>query len=68
MEGDNTSRHELLQQMFTRSGEGYDVILASPYMYGGGITNTSTYRVIISHVANAFVKEFIGLDIFKMFM
>jgi dolichol-phosphate mannosyltransferase len=62
MEGDNTSRYELIRQMFTRAQEGYDVILASPFMYGGGIIKTSTWRVILSHVANAFVKELIGLN------
>jgi dolichol-phosphate mannosyltransferase len=62
MEGDNTSRYELIHQMFTRTEEGYDVILASPFMYGGGITKTSTWRVILSHIANAFVKELIGLN------
>lgn len=61
MEGDNTSRHELIRQMFTRAKEGYEVVLASPYMYGGGIINTSGLRVILSHVANAFVKEFLGI-------
>jgi dolichol-phosphate mannosyltransferase len=47
--------------MFKRAEEGYDVVLASPYMYGGGITNTSALRVFISHIANAFVKEFLGV-------
>jgi dolichol-phosphate mannosyltransferase len=61
LEGDNTSRRELLRTMFHRIGEGYDVILASPYMYGGGITNTSALRIFISHIANAFVKEFLGV-------
>jgi len=61
MEGDNTSRHELLHQMFTRSREGYDVVLASPYCYGGGIRHTSGLRVFLSHIANAFLKECIGL-------
>ncbi|MBI2756929.1 MAG: glycosyltransferase family 2 protein [Chloroflexi bacterium] len=60
LEGDNTSRHELLRQMFRRAEEGYEVVLASPYMYGGGITNTSALRVFLSHMANAFVKEFLG--------
>ena len=62
MEGDNTSRVELLRQMMTRSKEGYDVILASPYMYGGGITNTQTYRWFMSYVANIFVKEMLGIS------
>lgn len=61
LEGDNTSRHELLRMMFHRAEEGYDVILASPYMYGGGITNTSFLRVFLSHMANAFVKELLGI-------
>ena len=61
MEGDNTSRHEILAQMLTRTSEGYDVVLASPYMYGGGITQTKPHRVFISHVANVFVKEFLGI-------
>jgi dolichol-phosphate mannosyltransferase len=61
MEGDNTSRHELLRQMLARTREGYDVIFASPYMYGGGIVHTTTWRVLLSHVANAFVKEALGI-------
>jgi dolichol-phosphate mannosyltransferase len=61
MEGDNTSRCELLSQMLRRTYEGYDVVLASPYMYGGGITNTTAFRVFISHMANVFVKELLGI-------
>ena len=61
IEGDNTSRLELLQQMLTRAAEGFDVVLASPYLYGGGITNTNAYRVFLSHMANVFVKEGLGL-------
>jgi dolichol-phosphate mannosyltransferase len=61
MEGDNTSRHELLGQMMTRTREGYEVILASPYAYGGSIENTQPIRVILSHVANAFLKGGVGI-------
>ncbi len=61
IEGDNTSRLELLQQMLTRAAEGFDVVLASPYLYGGGISNTNAYRVFLSHMANVFVKEGLGL-------
>jgi dolichol-phosphate mannosyltransferase len=61
LEGDNTSRRELIRQMLQRTQEGYDVVLASPYMYGGGITNTSTLRVFMSHMANALVKELLGV-------
>lgn len=61
IEGDNTSRLEILQQMLTRSDEGFDVVLASPYLYGGGISNTTAFRVFLSHMANVFVKEGLGL-------
>ena len=61
IEGDNTSRLELLQQMLTRAAEGFDVVLASPSLYGGGISNTTPYRVFLSHMANLLVKEGIGL-------
>lgn len=61
IEGDNTSRLELVRQMFHRLDEGFDTIFASPYMYGGQIVNTSTFRVFLSAVANLFVKESLGL-------
>jgi dolichol-phosphate mannosyltransferase len=62
MEGDNTSRLELLSSMFVRAREGYDVILASPYLYGGAIEHTTTWRVVLSRIANVFVKEVLGLS------
>lgn len=61
MEGDNTSRAELVSAMLRRLDEGFDAVLASPYMYGGGILNTRPSRVMLSHIANAFVKEFLGV-------
>lgn len=61
MEGDNTSNHHLIEKMIKRSIEGYEVILASPYMYGGQITNTTTVRVVLSSIANIFVKEILGI-------
>src|SRR5262249_23653995 len=61
MEGDNTSRHELVLQMLRRTDEGYDVVLASPYMYGGGMINTSFLRTFLSYGANIFMKEILEL-------
>jgi dolichol-phosphate mannosyltransferase len=61
IEGDNTSRLELLKQMILRTKEGFDVVLASPYLYGGGIRNTTTFRTALSNIANLFVKEALGL-------
>lgn len=61
MEGDNTSRCELLEQMLQRTAEGYEVIFASPYMYGGGILQTSPLRLFLSHMSNTFVRECLGI-------
>lgn len=61
MEGDNTSRHELIRQMLTRTKEGYEIVLASPYMYGGGILQTAPFRVFLSHMSNLLVKEVLGI-------
>lgn len=61
MEGDNTSRIELVKQMLMRRMEGFDVVFASPYMYGGGIINTSAYRIFLSSMANLFIKELLGI-------
>ena len=61
MEGDNTSRVELIGAMLRRAEEGHDAVFASPYMYGGGILHTGATRVMLSHIANAFVKEMLGV-------
>lgn len=67
IEGDNTSRSTLIKQMFIRSEEGYDVILASPYMYGGAIINTSAFKRFLSFMSNLFLKEMLELrGIFTM--
>lgn len=61
LEADNTSRLEILDAMLRRADEAYDAVFASPYMYGGGILHTDPLRIALSHVANAFVKEFLGV-------
>lgn len=61
MEGDNTSDLSTLKHMIIRSREGYDVILASPYLYNGGFSDVSFFRMSISHVANGLIKLFLGL-------
>ena len=61
LEADNTSRLEILELMLRRIDEGYDAVFASPYMYGGGIVQTGALRVALSHMANAYVKECLGV-------
>ena len=61
MEGDNTSKVDTLRQMLVRRREGFEVVLASPYMYGGGLSHTSLLRVVLSHGANGLIKELLGI-------
>ncbi len=61
MEGDNTSRLELIRQMLHRMQEGFDLVLASPYLYGGAIVHTSNFRIFLSSMANIFVKDLLGI-------
>jgi dolichol-phosphate mannosyltransferase len=61
MEGDNTSELELVRQMLRRAEEGYDLVLASPYLYGGRVVNTSFLRTFLSYGANIFMKEILEL-------
>ena len=62
MEGDNTSRYELIKKMLTRSQEGFDIVLASPYMYGGGIKQTNLFRKLMSSGSNLVVKDLLGIQ------
>lgn len=57
MEGDNTSRLETLLAMLDRLEiEDWDSVFASPYTYGGGITQTNWFRIFLSMVANLLVR------------
>lgn len=70
LEGDATSDPALLIRMLNRVTEGDDIILASPYLYGGGFTDVQTYRLFLSHVANFLFKLILnihGLATFSCF-
>lgn len=63
MEGDNTSKTEIILFMLNRiKVEQVDVVLASPYAYGGGIHNTSIFREVISFLANILVRIALGIQ------
>ncbi len=61
MEGDNTSRLATAERMLVRQREGYDMVLASPYAYGGGFRQTSLLRLVLSQVANGSLKGILGI-------
>jgi len=55
-EADNTSDLAILGGMINKITEGYDLVLASCYMPGGEVTNTSISRRILSVGANFLLK------------
>ena len=62
LEGDQTSDPRILDRMVRRAREEDDhIVLASCYLYGGGIQGTSLHRVGLSHVANGLMKKALGL-------
>ncbi|HEY3120126.1 MAG TPA: glycosyltransferase [Vicinamibacteria bacterium] len=63
LEGDGTSDPHVLMRMIHRVWEeGDDVVLASCYLYGGGIRGTQLQRVVLSHLANGLMKKALGLS------
>lgn len=63
LEGDGTSDLAILPRMLSRiRNEDDDIVLASCYLFGGGIKGTSLHRVGLSHVANGLVKQTLGLS------
>jgi dolichol-phosphate mannosyltransferase len=62
LEGDATSDPKLFLRMVGRIVfEGDDLVLASPYLYGGGFAQVSPSRLLISHLGNFGVKLFLGI-------
>jgi dolichol-phosphate mannosyltransferase len=63
MEGDRTSDAGILTRLLHRIWEeGDHLVLASCYLYGGGIKGTQMHRVGLSHIANGLIKKTLGLS------
>ena len=63
LEGDGTSDLAILARMIGRiRNENDDIVLASCYLFGGGIRGTAAHRVGLSHIANALMKQTLGLS------
>ncbi len=61
LEGDATSEPKVFKRMLQRTEEDDDLVLASPYLYGGGFSGATRYRLFLSHCANFFFKLILGL-------
>jgi dolichol-phosphate mannosyltransferase len=62
-EADQTSDPRILSRLLHRIWEeGDEIVLASCYLYGGGIRGTGWYRYLLSHLANGLMKKTLGLS------
>ena len=55
---DDTHEPEFIPQLIAELRTGYDVVIASRFEPGGGQVGVSTYRALISRLANLFMKVF----------
>jgi len=70
LEGDATSDPKVFPRMLKRLEEGDDIVLASPYLYGGGFSEVAGFRLFLSHMANFLFKLILnihGLATFSCF-
>ncbi len=58
MDCDDTHGPEFIPTLLAKLAEGYDVVIASRFLPGGGQRGVSLYRASISRVANLFMKVF----------
>jgi len=56
MDCDDTHDPEYIPGLVAKVKEGYDVVIASRFAKGGGQEGLSTYRALISWIANRFMK------------
>jgi dolichol-phosphate mannosyltransferase len=64
LEGDGTSDLGIIPRMFVRINEpfsNHDVVLASPYMHGGGLQSVTLVRRILSSAANEITRVVLDL-------
>ncbi len=67
LEGDNTSDIGILSLMFSLAKDwNYDLVLASVYAQGGGFTQTSFLRKIISLIANQIFRSIYGIKVLTL--
>lgn len=66
MEADNTSDVSILYDMLTISDLGYDLVLASIYAQGGGFSQTSFFRKLLSFGANMVFRAVFNVKILTL--
>lgn len=63
MDGDLQHPPEIIPNLIRKLVEGYDVVIASRYIQGGGTSGWNIIRRIISKVANAYTRAMLNLNV-----
>jgi dolichol-phosphate mannosyltransferase len=61
MDADFSHNPRYIPDMVERIGQGYDVVIGSRYVEGGGTRGCTTVRKLLSYGANAFARSILGL-------
>ena len=62
MDCDDTHEPEFISGLLKKIDEGYDVVIASRFVEGGGQEGLDSYRSVISRLANLFMKLFFPIS------
>lgn len=62
MDCDDTHEPEFIAGLLEKIDEGYDVVIASRFIEGGGQEGLDSYRATISKLANLFMKFFFPIE------
>lgn len=66
LEADNTSDLSILPVMLMNKKMGFSLVLASVYAQGGGFSKTSFFRVLLSFVANMFLRMMFDIKVLTL--
>jgi len=66
MEADNTSDISILSNLISIAEIGYDLVLASIYCQGGGFSQTSLFRKVLSFAANMIFRVVFDIKILTL--
>jgi glycosyltransferase involved in cell wall biosynthesis len=61
MDADFSHNPRYIPEMVERIGQGYDLVIGSRYVEGGGTSGCTTIRKLLSHGANIFARGILGL-------
>lgn len=61
MDADGSHRPQYIASLLQKSAEGYDVVIGSRYIAGGGVENWAWYRRLMSWCINRYARLMLGL-------